>query len=389
MLQAIFATERIDMALSARQRFLSYVRGTPGARPVVSPFLPHPDVVRAALAYLGLPVLEHDPVANEICLAHALDYEPMFMTDCPGIIFPWVLDEHRSDDHWQIYTLATPSGEWQRRVSRALGQWGDDSGFPVKTKQDHRRILEVCAAIGEREEEIRRYFRDWRSRVGDEGVIVIGHPHVTWLAYQISQQNLIYHYGDHFETFRRSEEAIFRAALFVFQIAMEEGVDFMSESCYGMEMNSPARFDEDDLPYLKRLADWTHQRGGLFWYHNCGATRRLILAGRLNAFHPDVLETVAPPPEGDNDLAESRRYLDPAICSKGNLSLCTLRDGTVEQVILETREMVSATRGYRHIHSTADAVLPGTAPENLIAFVRTARVVSEPSFISTGLAVPC
>jgi hypothetical protein len=33
--------------------------------------------------------------------------------------------------------------------------------------------------------------------------------------------------------------------------------------------------------------------------------------------------------------------------------------------------------------------LPGTAPENLIAFVRTARVVSEPSFISTGLAVPC
>jgi len=367
---------------SARERFLSYVRGSPGARPVVSPFLPHPDVVRATLAYLGMPVSENDGVAgdaiaNEVRLAHALDYEPMFMTDCPGIIFPWKLDEERSDDQWEMYTLDTPSGSWRRRVSRALGQWGDDSGFPVKTEEDHQRIVEVCAAIEEREDEIRRYFSQWRSRVGEEGVIVIGHPHVTWLAYQISQQNLIYHYDDYRAVFKRSEEAIYKAALFVFQIAMQEGIDFMSESCYGMEMNSPARFDEDDLPYLCGFSDWTHQRGGLFWYHNCGTTRRLILSGRFNAFRPDVLETVAPPPEGDNDLAESRRNLDRAICTKGNLSLRTLRDGTPQQVTLETREMISAVSGYRHIHSTADAVLPGTPPENLIAFVRTARDASQ------------
>ncbi len=35
--------------------------------------------------------------------------------------------------------------------------------------------------------------------------------------------------------------------------------------------------------------------------------------------------------------------------------------------------MVSAVRGYAHIHSTADAVLTGTPPENFVAFVRTAR----------------
>jgi hypothetical protein len=365
------------MVLCARERFLSYVRGVPGARPVVSPFLPHPDVVRATLAHLGLPVSESDSVANEVRLAHALDYEPMFMTDCPGIIFPWKLDEARSDEEYQVYTLPALSGEWVRRVSRTLGQWGDDSGFAVKTVEDHAFILEICAAIEEREGEIRRYYRDWRDRVGDEGVIVIGHPHVTWLAYQISQQNLIYHYDDYREAFNRSEAAIYQAALFVFQVAMQEGIDFMSESCYGMEMNSPARFDADDLPYLRGLAEWTHERNGLFWYHNCGITRRLILSGRFNAFHPDVLETVAPPPEGDNDLAESRRHLDSVICTKGNLSLRTMRDGNPQQVAEETRAMVSAVRGYRHIHSTADAVLPGTPPENLISFVRTARAASE------------
>ena len=207
-------------------------------------------------------------------------------------------------------------------------------------------------------------------------MIVIGHPHVTWMAYQVSQQNLIFHEHDYREAFRKGMEAIYRAACFVFEIAMEEGIDFMSESCSGLEMTSPADFDRLDLPYLEALSDLTHARGGLFWYHNCGLTRRLIATGRFDRFAPDVVETIAPPPEGDNDLAESRRALEPRICSKGNLSLLLLRDGTAEEVAEATRRMVEAVRGSAHIASTADAVLTGTPPENFIAFVRTAREAS-------------
>ncbi len=339
---------------------------------MVSPFLPKPEVLEDTLRYLGLPV-DRDPFANEMRLARALDYEPMFMTDCPGLIFPWRPDERRSDGDWIVSTIQTARGEWVRRTSRSLGEWGDDSGFPVKTEADHEMLAAVCAAIWEREEEIRTYFRRFRERIGDEGVIVIGHPHVTWLAYQIGQQNLVYHASDYPAAFARSMEAIYEAALYVFGLAMEEGIDFMSESSYGLEMTSPAGYDRVDLPYLQRLADWTHARGGLFWYHNCGLTREFFLSGRLDLFHADVLETVAPPPEGDNDLAESRRALDRAVCSKGNLSLRTLREGTAEDVRRETRQMIAAVRGYAHIYSTADAVLPGTPPENLLAFLRTAR----------------
>ena len=63
---------------------------------------------------------------------------------------------------------------------------------------------------------------------------------------------------------------------------MQEGIDFMSESGYGLEMISPARFVAQDLPYTRRLADWTHERGGLFWYHNCGQTRQLIRNGSFD-----------------------------------------------------------------------------------------------------------
>jgi uroporphyrinogen-III decarboxylase len=227
--------------------------------------------------------------------------------------------------------------------------------------------------VADREADIRAYLRTWRERVGEDGVIVLGHPHPPWLGFQISQQNIFFHWMDLREAFRRSMDAFFEAALFIMQVAMEEDLDFMSDCAYGTEMTSPELFVEMDLPYLRAYADWTHERGGLFWYHSCGYTRSLVLSGIFNRLGADVLETLAPPPEGDNDLAESRRFLDRSICSKGNLNLGLLRDGTPDEVAAAARQRVEAVSGYAHIHSTADAVLPGTPPENLIAFVQAAR----------------
>ena len=101
--------------------------------------------------------------------------------------------------------------------------------------------------------------------------------------------------------------------------------------------------------------------------------------GTFNKLGADVIETVAPPPEGDNDLAESRRRMDAGICTKGNFNLTLLRDGSPDQIAEGTRRMVEAVRGYPHIFSTADAVLPGTPPENFIAFLAAARQAAEPA----------
>ena len=367
------------MGHSPRDRFLSYVRAPQDARPVVSPFLPHPDVVQRTLRYLDLPVAD-DPVQDEILLARTLDYEPMFMTDCPGLIFPWQVDESRSDEAFEVSVIDTPKGPWVRRVPRAKNMWSGESGCPVQTEADHEMLVLVCEQIGDREQEVRSTFRQWRHRVGDAGVIVLGHPHPSWLGYQISPERIFAHWQDHEAVFRRSMDAIYEAALFVMDLALKEGIDFTSDSSYGLEMTSPVLFEAMDLPYIRAFADWTHERGGLFWYHNCGLTRRLILDGTFNRLGADVIETLSPPPEGDNDLAESRRYLNADICTKGNLSLPLLRDGSVERVVQETRKMVEATRGYAHIFSTADAVLLGTPPENLVAFVRTAREAARPTY---------
>jgi uroporphyrinogen-III decarboxylase len=172
-------------------------------------------------------------------------------------------------------------------------------------------------------------------------------------------------------------DAVYNASLFVMSVAMQEGIDFMSDSSYGLEMTSPALFAAMDLPYIRRFAAWTHDRGGLFWYHNCGFTRQFIKDGTFDTLGADLIETIAPPPEGDNDLAESRRSLDRKICSKGNLSLQLLRDGSPARIMEDVGAMGAAVRGYAHVFSTADAVLPGTPPENFIAFVNAARAAAE------------
>ncbi len=364
------------MSTSARERFLSYLRDPRSSRPVVSPFLPHADVIRRTLASLHLPVTDDD-VRNEITLARTLDYEPMFMTECSGLIFNWRTDESRSTQETATRVIMTRKGEWTRSSPREEIPWSDEAGCPVRTVQDHEMLVCVCEQVADREQHIRGYFRKWRQRVGNDGVIVIGHPHPSWLGYQINPSSIFYHWNDHRDVFVRSMDALYEASLFVMSIAMQEGIDFMSDSSYGMEMTSPSLFATMDLPYIRKFAAWTHEHGGLFWYHNCGCTRQLIKDGTFNTLGADLIETIAPPPEGDNDLAESRRHLDRTICTKGNLNLRLLRDGSAEHIASEARMMVQAVRGYPHVFSTADAVLPGTPPENFLAFLRGVREGTE------------
>ncbi len=334
-------------SLSPRQRFLAYVRGQPGARPIVSPFLPHADVIERTLAFLNLPVstgsvflsppFKVDRVRNEIVLARALDYEPMFMTDCAGLIFPWQVDERRSNAEYEVSVIPTPQGDLVRRVHRTAGLHGDESGFPIRNEADHARVVWVCERIAERQDVIRDYYRQWRQLVGEEGLIVIGHPAASWVGHQMSPQLMWLHWHEHNRAYRRSIAAIREAAIFVFGIALDEGIDFMSDCAYGLEMTSPDLFREMDLPSSQQYSAWAHERGGLFWFHCYGRTRRLIKAGVFDQLGADVIETIAPPPEGDNDLAESRRFLAPHICSKGNLSLGLLRDGSPAEVSAATR----------------------------------------------------
>lgn len=358
--------------MSPREIFVEYVKGNSNYPFIVSPFLPHYPVIKSALTKLNLPITG-DYISDEITLSKHLNYIPMFMTDLPGLIFNWQIDKLRSTEDYYISTINTEKGEWIRKDYKHNVEWTNEEGCPVKTEEDHYMVIAVCEEVHKRESEFRAYFKNWRSKVGDNGVIVIGHPHPSWLAYQINPQDIYIHWNDYKEAFSLSMDAIYKASIFIMSIAIDEGIDFMSDSSYGYEMTSPKLFEEMDLPYIKAFADFTHNFNSLFWYHNCGLTRKMIMNGDFNKLGADVIETIAPPPAGDNDLAESRKYIDKKICTKGNLDLYLLRDGNPEDIKSATENIIKATKGYKHIVSTADAVLTGTPPENFIAFIEAAN----------------
>ena len=130
------------MSSSARARFVSYVRDHRSSAPVISPFLPHPGVIRETLGFLGLPVSD-DPVADEISAARQLGYQPMFMTDCSGLIFNWRIDESRSTAESCVRVIPTAKGEWIRSSAREEVPWSDDAGLPVRTPRDHGMLVAV------------------------------------------------------------------------------------------------------------------------------------------------------------------------------------------------------------------------------------------------------
>jgi hypothetical protein len=358
--------------MSARKRFIDYVNKIPGSRQVVSPFLPYHSVIKDSLKALGKEIVD-DYIQDEITLSKEMDYEPMFMTDCSGLIFSWTLDKAKSDDKFDVSYIESGKGKWEKKIPKGDVGWNNDEACPVRTVEDHYILQDICTKVSEREASIRQYFRDWRKTVGENGVIVIGHPHPSWLGYQIASADIFTQWSDFPEVFKQSMDAIYEASIYVMKIAVEEDIDFMSDSSYGLEMTSPKLFNEMDLPYIQNFAKWTHKNGKLFWYHNCGQTRQLIMNGTFNKLGADVIETISEFPEGDNVLAESREALDKSITSKGNLSLTLLRDGKPEEVVAATKIIVDSVKGYSHIISTADAVLPGTPAANFIAFLKTAR----------------
>lgn len=364
------------MNTTQRRRFLNFIKNPKQSKPIVSPFLPHEDVIKKSLEYLNLPFSENK-IQNEILLSQKLDYEPMFMTDCPELIFNWQVDEERSDENFEISVIQTEEGEWIRKFPQKEISWNEDAPRPVQTEEDHKKFVLVCEQIGDRESVIRNYYRTFRSEVGENGVLVLSHPHPSWLGYQINPQTIFYHWTDFKETFKRSMDALYEASLFVMSIALEEGIDFTSDSSFGLEMTSPQLFEEMDLPYIQSFAKWTHENNGLFWYHNCGFTRQLISDGYFNKFGADVIETIVPLPEGDNNLEESRKKIDSSICTRGNFNLISLRDGNPDEIKKQVGKMVKAVTGYPHIFSTADGILEGTPPENYITFVTETRSAIE------------
>ncbi len=135
----------------------------------------------------------------------------------------------------------------------------------------------------------------------------------------------------------------------------------------------PDYFTQFVLPYEKRLIDAIHAAGAFTVYHNCGFARTFYPCYRELGM--TVWETVAEPPQGDNDLAEAKRTMGDRICLLGNLDqLRFLKTASSSEVDERTRRIVRTGKpGGRYLFAASDFLEKNTPLANVQAMLRAAE----------------
>ena len=131
-------------------------------------------------------------------------------------------------------------------------------------------------------------------------------------------------------------------------------------------------FDENIFPYEKRLVEALQQSGSYTVYHNCGKAE--VLLPSYQSLNLTAWETVAEPPQGDNDLARAKKLV-PKLTLIGNLDQVNFLKtaNTVEVQERVERIMAVGKPGGRYIFACSDFLETGTPLENVFAAVNAAK----------------
>lgn len=131
-------------------------------------------------------------------------------------------------------------------------------------------------------------------------------------------------------------------------------------------------FDQHILPYEQQVVAAIRQAGKYSLYHNCGKAR--VLYPSYAQLGMTIWETVAPPPQGDNDLAAAKAALGAQIVLAGNLDqVVFLKKATLAEVDAEvTRIMRIGKPGGKYIFAASDFLEKDTPLENIKKVVEVA-----------------
>ncbi len=138
-------------------------------------------------------------------------------------------------------------------------------------------------------------------------------------------------------------------------------------------MVGPGFFDQYILPYEQQIVDTIRQTGKYSLYHNCGNAK--ILYPSYLKLGMDVWETVSPPPQGDNDLAEAKAAVGDKLILSGNLDqIDFLKKASLEEIDEEvTRIIQTGKTNGRYIFAASDFLEKGTPLENIRQVVEVAK----------------
>lgn len=132
-------------------------------------------------------------------------------------------------------------------------------------------------------------------------------------------------------------------------------------------------FDEYILPYEKKLVEAIQQEGSFTIYHNCGKAE--VLQSSYLDIGLSAWETVAPYPQGDNDLEKAKKNVGQKLTLIGNLDqIRFLKTASETEVEEKVEQIVNIGKpGGRYIFACSDFLEAETPLNNITAAVKAAK----------------
>ena len=370
--------------LISRERILRAIRHEEVDRVPISPrcgdYLYNARGCECVLHYLWMAdqfdqdiMMVYNPDQNNYLLHHVGPYNDL----------PDVAVEMETEDTGNTLTVRrkfkTPAGILQD--TRSVVRPGSSIQFdhvieaPVKNRSDLDKISYLLPSPDE------AYIGDIpliREAIGDRGVVTVRATQGVdqLLMDSLGVQNALMMYYDDRDLLKellRIFQDYHRAIL---KRILEQGVEISYEPWYNLGMGtgwSPQQFRELCFPLIKENADLIHSYGTYVDFYDDGkmdgALEYLAEAG------VDIVETLAPPPLGDIDLASAKKRIGKQVCLKGHIDQINLiRFGKPQQIRDAVRSAIeTAAPGGGFIIGTADSIRAESPPENVQAYFDAAH----------------
>ncbi|RLE27839.1 MAG: hypothetical protein DRJ61_17045 [Acidobacteria bacterium] len=176
------------------------------------------------------------------------------------------------------------------------------------------------------------------------------------------------------ECYRRTCDLIREINIELIKAVFACGADFVFLGAPGVEMLSPQIYEDFIIPDSKIITDVVHELGGLVYCHICSPIEPFLSKGYYNKMGIDLFETLSPPPVGNvPDLADARRILDDKMCTRGNLGLDVLLNGSQEEIEQATIKIIEATKGSKHMIAASDYLFYDIPLENIKTVIKTVK----------------
>jgi hypothetical protein len=213
----------------------------------------------------------------------------------------------------------------------------------LKDTDDLRAFLEIPVPAPDGEPDVTSVHQA-ESALGDTGIVMIDTPDPLCLAASLFDMG-------EYTIIAMTEQALFRQLLNRFASSLLPKTKAVAEALpgrlwriYGPEYASPpylppTLFREYVCDYVTPMVDAIHKGGGYARIHSHGNLKAIL--DDIAAMHPDGLDPIEPPPQGDVELAYVREQYGKEMVLFGNLEASDIENLPTEQFADKIRRAVT------------------------------------------------